>query len=487
LFTNPIAPGECIEFATSPKRGQLAATPQDVFSKTFDIQRRFWVVFFPLPKTPAFMPYWVNAGIGISSRLAEETLEHIHLLRETAPEETAPQVSETPAHGVACERIAALLNRAIERQPVAAHDVYLYQTGVGAIYHVHKYLQQNRGPQVETTVLFGFAFLATAYTLNDFGPAYEFFGRADCDELEAWLEKEVKEGRRTRALVTEFPANPLLFTPDISRLRSLADRYGFLLVVDDTVGSFCNVDLLGPRGADILVTSLTKSFNGFSDAMAGSAVLNPCAQRYEELKALLEESYSNDFFVGDVEVLERNSRDYLARSATLNANARSLVEYFGRCVLDPSSSLLRVYHPSTNPTRTNYEACMRPVTTDFTPGFGGLFSIEFESTEAARVFYDTLGEILHIGPHLGAHVTIALVYVKILYGKELDVVGKFGLNERQVRISAGLEPIADLLDVFQTAMAAADKQKAKVERLESVLVGGKQAKSETTEIEAEIA
>lgn len=453
--------------------------------KVIDIQRRFWAVFFPLNKTPCFMPYWMNAGIGISSRLAEETLEHIQLLREAVPEAPVPSVPEVPAHDLIRGRIAGLLNRAVERQPVANNDVYLYQSGVGAIYHVHKYLQQNRGPEVETTILFGFAFLATSYTLNDFGPAYEFFGRADCDELETFLEKEASAGRHTRALVTEFPANPLLFTPDLKRLRDLADRYHFLLIIDDTVGSFCNVDLLGPQGGDIVVTSLTKSLNGYSDVLAGSAVLNPCSARYVELKTLFDSSYRNELYAGDANQLERNSRDYLARSATLNSSTHALVAYFAQCAADPASSLLRVHYPGTNPTKAHYETWMRPATPEFMPGFGGLFSIEFESTEATRAFYDALAQNLHIGPHFGAHVTIALVYVKLLYGKELDAVGEFGLNERQVRIGVGLEPVAELLEVFRAAMAVADQVKAADHRVQAVLVDGKQPASETVEVVAE--
>ena len=40
---------------------------------------------------------------------------------------------------------------------------------------------------------------------------------------------------------------------------------------------FCNVDVLRPGGADILVSSLTKQFSGSNNAMGGSLVLNPYA------------------------------------------------------------------------------------------------------------------------------------------------------------------------------------------------------------------
>ena len=118
------------------------------------------------------------------------------------------------------------------------------------------------------------------HTLEDFGTGYKSFGLGtEFDELEAFLEDEAKNSRRIQALWAEFPANPLLVTPDLARLRDLADKYDFPLLIDDTVASFCNVDVLGADGADVLITSLTKSFSGYADVMAGSAVINPITKQ----------------------------------------------------------------------------------------------------------------------------------------------------------------------------------------------------------------
>ena len=70
-----------------------------------------------------------------------------------------------------------------------------------------------------------------------------------------------------RALFTVFPSNPLLRSADLPRLRTLADRYDFLLVVDDTIGNFVNVEVL--PYVDIVATSLSKIFSGDANAMGG--------------------------------------------------------------------------------------------------------------------------------------------------------------------------------------------------------------------------
>jgi aspartate/methionine/tyrosine aminotransferase len=53
---------------------------------------------------------------------------------------------------------------------------------------------------------------------------------------------------RVVAIFTEFPCNPLLTCPDLHQLTALSRRYGVMLVVDDTIASFANVDLLHSDG-----------------------------------------------------------------------------------------------------------------------------------------------------------------------------------------------------------------------------------------------
>jgi O-acetylhomoserine/O-acetylserine sulfhydrylase-like pyridoxal-dependent enzyme len=75
-------------------------------------------------------------------------------------------------------------------------------------------------------------------------------------------------------LITEFPSNPLLRSPDLRRLRALADKYEFLVVVDETIGNFINVEVM--PYADIVVSSLTKVFSGDANVMGGRFVACDC-------------------------------------------------------------------------------------------------------------------------------------------------------------------------------------------------------------------
>jgi cystathionine gamma-synthase len=460
LFMSRRAADECIAFVTAPARGDDKLSANELSIRIFDIDVRLFAVFFPAPKTPVMMPFWSHPGVGISSRLAEESLKHLDLLHEVSGDTPAPEVVESPAHAIIRERIAGLLERATvdppRKEKVKPEDVYLFQTGMASIYLPHRYLLSKFNG---TTVLFGFAFHSTIHVFEDYGPGFKLLGLGtseELDQLESHLQAELKEGRKVQAVWCEFPSNPILVTPDLGRLRTLADKYGFVLIVDDTIGSFCNVDVMG--AADIVVTSLTKSFSGYADVMAASAVLNPSSSRYPELKDIFKQFYHNDMYNADAEVLEKNSRNYMERSVTLNNNSARIAEYLQSQVSNPSSSVAKVYYPSVSSSKPNYEARMRKKTADFTPGYGCLLSIEFDSVESIIAFYDNLN--VHHGPHLGAHLTLAMPYVKGLYGKELDWASKYALSETQIRIAPGLEDIELLLEDFKIAVKAADQAKA---------------------------
>ncbi|PMD57594.1 PLP-dependent transferase [Hyaloscypha bicolor E] len=460
-FTTAVSASECVKFATSPSRKAEALSPDQLSIRIFDVANlvRLYVVFLPAQENMVAWPFWMNAGVGISSRWAEDCVKHGEGLREATESEPAPVVVECEAQGVLRERIAGLMERAPAGPPrkakVTPDDVYLYQTGMASIYSVHQYLLSVYNAK---SVLFGFAFHSTPHVLEDFGPGFKFLGNGtpeEIDELEQYLKEEAKEGRKIQAVWLEFPSNPNLSTPDIGRLRKLADGYGFLLLIDDTLGSFCNVDVL--EVADIVLTSLTKSFSGYADVMAASAVLNPSSARYPELKALFKKFYTNQFYNGDAEALEKNSRDYMSRSATLNNNALRLVEFLQTLAEDPKSSVAKVFYPTTLPSLPCYKERMRSATEDFTPGYGCLFSVELDTLEATAAFYDNLN--LHKGPHLGAPLTLIIPYVMALYGKELDKMADYGMNEKQIRVAVGLENTDTLIEEFRIAIKAADGAK----------------------------
>lgn len=289
---------------------------------------------------------------------------------------------------------------------LADDDVFLFPTGMSSIFNTHQILMAARGSM--KSICFGFPYVDSLKILEKWGPGCVFYGHGSSEDLDD-LESRLRNGERFLALFTELPGNPLLKSPDLKRIRSLADRYEFAVVVDETVGNFLNVNVL--PYADIVVSSLTKVFSGDSNVMGGSAVINPHGRFYPILKKVFAREYEDNLWAEDAVFLERNSRNFVSRIEKINTTAEATTAMLrnsplGKSFLAPYSrwkltgyTVKEVYYPKYSPSKTFYEDFRNP-----NGGYGGLFSVTFHSTAAAVAFFDNLE--VQKGPSLGTNFTL---------------------------------------------------------------------------------
>lgn len=448
---------------------------------------RLYIVTYPTAKGKGIIGAWQNPGIGTSTRTAEYLFGHIDSFKQV---EWSGDLNELPpptylpeneSHGKLRERISSLMHRAPidpDRVKVTPDDVYLYVSGMAAIYHLNKALLKR---QSGTILVLGAIFHNTWHLFEETSGGVKHFG--DCsatsgvlDKVEEYLETERKNGRKISYAFTEFPSNPICVSVDLKRLRQLvsstikesrnpwyltviqADKYDFPIVADDTVGSFCNLDFMSV--ADMVMTSLTKSFSGYANVMGGSVVLNPDSPRYGEIKPHFTSDYRNEYFANDADVLLSNNADYIPRSIILNRNAATLAALLQKETDDPTSPVTGSLYPPHNDTFDNYKALMRRTTPEFTPGYGCLLNVDFEDLETAIAFYDNLA--FYCGPHLGAHLSLANAFNTAVYGKvreEAKYHASYGLREEQVRLAVGLEDEEELVDTVNFALQKAREAK----------------------------
>ncbi|KAG5744495.1 hypothetical protein H9Q70_012800 [Fusarium xylarioides] len=318
-------------------------------------------------------------------------------------------------------------------------DVYLYPAGMNAIFNAHRALLHVREPA--QSINFGFPYVDTLKILQKFGPGCLFYGHASSEDLDD-LEARLKNGERFLGLFCEFPGNPLLTCPDLTRIRKLADEYDFAVVVDETIGTFANINVLPV--ADVVVSSLTKIFSGDSNVMGGGLVLNPESKYYRTLKTTMNEIYEDNYWPEDVIFMERNSRDFESRVVRINANSDAICE-----VLRTHPLVKSIYYPKYNDSRSHYEKVRLP-----DGGYGGLLSVVFQQKEHAQAFFDALP--LAKGPSLGTNFTLASPYVLLAHYQELEWAEQFGVDPYLVRVSVGLEETTELQDTFTNALKAAE-------------------------------
>lgn len=456
------------------------------------------IVFFPSAEFPLAKQYWTFAGEGVSLRMAEYVTKELfgeeeprrtrtkqelqaEKIQKKSPSILASMRTNSQGQNEEVEKefntfieqkygrvldlqFAADAKLALKRRISgrAAHslreqleepeseeskrgiflhekDVFLYPTGMAAIFHAHQAALHIDEPK--KSVCFGFPYVDTLNVLQKFGPGCHFLGFGDdalLEQLEKQLEpKEVVIG----ALFCECPSNPLLKTPNLRKIRELADKYGFLVVVDETVGNFLNILVL--PYADMVVSSLTKVFSGDLNVMGGSLILNPQSRQYQKLADYFSAEYEDLFWPEDALYLERNLRDFELRAKRIDENTESVVDYFQKL-----PEIAKVYYPSLSESKHHYDAVKTPQ-----GGYGGLLSVDFHKPEHAVKFFNAMQ--LHKGPSLGTNFTLACPYATLAHYQELDEIAKWGVDRYLVRISVGLEDQDDLLGVLKNAMAAA--------------------------------
>jgi cystathionine gamma-synthase len=291
-----------------------------------------------------------------------------------------------------------------------------------------------------------FLYVDTFKVLNEIhGYECKLYGATQSD-LET-LEEDLAAGLELCALFTEFPGNPILGSVDLERIERMSDEYNFLFVVDDTVGTSVNVDVISH--CDVVCTSLTKMFSGSCNVMGGSVALNPKGRGHWDIKRRLKVRSVNTYFPLDTIVMEENSADFEDRVIKASQNAEHIAD-----ILRKHSSVGQVYYPKGSPTQQLYEKYKRPG-----KGYGYLLSIRFKTPAAAIAFHDALD--VAKGPSLGTNFTLGCAYTLFAHYHELDWAEEYGVVEHLVRISVGIESDKFLDEVIKTALDAAERANKK--------------------------
>jgi cystathionine gamma-synthase len=428
----------------------------DVSSRIRQVQvhENTFAVLFPATTEAgvAAKAYWQHTGEITTSRRAEYVLTQLGRTPRKCVIQNASSSKNIRHSSFATNgnSISLLQQRISEFANVPKENVTLVPSGMAALYSAlrsarrcHFESHPASGPKGGgKSIVFGFPYLDTLKLCNrpELCPAgVEFFGRGDETDMQK-LERMLRSSppNHFSVLFTEVPSNPLLVTPDLFKLRELADEFNFCLVVDDTIANFSNVDVLSTGLADAVCTSLTKLISGRGDAIAGSVVANPGTERGRWMANDLTQHADQGLFASDAQAIYQNSLDFPNRSARINATAEKLADW-----LAEQPEIDRVYYPKCG--SALYRRLMRA-----NGGFGGLMSIILDSHMCQRNFYDALD--VAKGPSLGTNFTLTCPYTLLAHYHELDFAMSYNVPPNLLRISVGLEDFEILRDKFSSAL-----------------------------------
>ncbi|MBD7988502.1 cystathionine gamma-synthase [Luteimonas sp. Sa2BVA3] len=244
----------------------------------------------------------------------------------------------------------------------------------------------------------------------------------------------------TKMVWIETPTNPLLKLVDIAQIAAIARRHGLLVVVDNT---FCSPVIQRPLelGADIVVHSATKYLNGHSDIVGGIAVVGDNPELAEKV-AFLQNSIGGVQGPFDSFLALRGLKTLHLRMKAHCENAMALAEW-----LEAHPAIEKVVYPGLA-SHPQHALAARQM-----DGFGGMVSIYLKGgPEAAKRFCErtalfALAESLGGVESLVNHPAI-MTHASV----PADIRARLGITDNLVRLSVGVETLADLQDDLDVAL-----------------------------------
>jgi cystathionine beta-lyase len=284
--------------------------------------------------------------------------------------------------------------------------------------------------------LYGGTYRLFRRLLEPMGLKFSFVDGTDLNRLERAFTEQ------TRVVWLESPTNPLLKLVDIAAVSRIAHARGALVVVDNT---FMSPYLQRPLslGADIVVHSATKFLGGHSDVIAGVLVVQ--SDDLRERLAFIQNAVGAVPGPLDAWLVLRGLKTLAVRMREHDRNARLIAEF-----LSEHDRVERVYYPGL-PTHPQHELAKRQMS-----GFGGMIAFEVHGgleaarrlVERTRVF--TLAESLG-GVEALIELPAAMTHASI----PAETRRAHGIEDGLVRISVGIEDVADLISDLDRALSEA--------------------------------
>lgn len=315
---------------------------------------------------------------------------------------------------------------------------YAFASGMAAIATILE-LVDSGAHVIAGDDLYGGTFrLMDRVRLRSAGLSFSYVDFAKPEALAAALRPE------TRMILVETPTNPLLNLADLEALAAFCRQHNIISVADNT---FASPWIQRPLelGFDVVVHSTTKYINGHSDVIGGVAVVGG-----EERNAGLREQLA--FLQNAIGSVAGPFDSYLALRGVKTLDLRmqrhceSAMELAGW--LQGQAKIRRVRYPGL-PSHPQHALARRQMR-----GFGGVISFELDTDLAGTVRFLENCRLITLGESLGGVESLiehpAIMTHATIPQEQRESVG---ITDSLVRLSVGIEDVADLRADIEYALA----------------------------------
>jgi cystathionine gamma-synthase len=275
------------------------------------------------------------------------------------------------------------------------------------------------------------AYYATNVLITDvFGQWGLSLTTVDITDLEA-VKKAILPN--TKLIWVETPSNPQLKVADITEICKIAHHIGALVAVDNTWATPIMQQPLN-LGADIVMHSTTKYFNGHSDVLSGALVIKEAGALSDKIRNIqrLTGGVAAPF---DCWLVARGIKTLPLRVKAQTANAMQLATY-----LSQHPQIEIVHYPGLT-THPQHEIAKKQM-----KGFGAMLSVQVKGDAQQAMAITGKLKLFITATSLGG-VESLIEHRKSVEGLDSPT------PENLLRVSVGLEDIDDLIEDWAQALA----------------------------------
>lgn len=384
-------------------------------------------------KKPGFTTRQVHAGV-VPDPVTGAILTPIYQTTTYVQE----SVDRYLAKGYSYSRSANPTVRALENKLTdleGGADTVCFGTGMAAINGLYLAYLNAGDHAIVSDVVYGGTYRLSTKVYSRFGVEFSFVDTADAANVRKAIRKN------TKLILTETPANPTLKLTDLRAVSDVAREHGILHAVDNT---FLTPYYQRPLelGADLVIHSTTKYFDGHNATVGGAIV----AKTDDQAKAVRFIMNASGMIMSpQVAFLTlQGCKTLSVRMDRQSANALAIAKF-----LEGHGSVTWVAYPGL-PSFPQHELAKRQAS-----GFGAMLSFEVKGGVAAgkalmdRIRLWTLAENLGSVESLITH-PVTMTHADV----EPAERRRIGLTDGLVRLSVGLEDADDLIDALRDALDA---------------------------------
>lgn len=245
-------------------------------------------------------------------------------------------------------------------------------------------------------------------------------------------------GENTKALYIETPSNPTMKVTDLRAMKRLADKYGLLILVDNTFLSpyFQNPLALG---ADIVLHSGTKFLGGHNDTLSG--ILCTSRKDLAEKIRYLYKTVGCCLSPFDSFLLIRGIKTLSVRMDKQQSNAQKLAGW-----LKKQENVKAVYYVGL-PEHPGYEVNKRQAR-----GAGSMISFQVDTKETAKRILEKVRLISYAESLGGVESLITYPMLQTHGDVPVEVRERLGITDCFLRLSVGIENADDLIADLKQAL-----------------------------------